>query len=141
MHRAHDIAMLLGDLQEGAVPQPDLLTRVGLDQLRNEPDVIEDPQQLAAAAYSSRFSMALALTLGNHDLTPDRLTVTATVTLADADGVPTVASSALKVVGAVPGTDAAGFFQAVDEASQLCRISRLFAGAQISVEASLKASE
>ena len=36
------------------------------------------PEELAAAAHSSCFSMALALRLGEHGATPQRLEVTAT---------------------------------------------------------------
>ena len=96
------------------------------------------PEELAAAAHSSCFSMALALTLGQHKLTPTTLTVAATVTLAEVDGVPTIVSSALTVKGDVPGTDAAGFQGLVDEAAKLCPISRLFAGAAITVTATFE---
>ncbi len=64
----------------------------------------------------------------------------ATVTLDEVDGAPTVVSSALRVTARVPGLDAAGFQQAVDEAAALCPISRLFGGARISVEATLEES-
>lgn len=93
------------------------------------------PEELAAAAHSSCFSMALALVLGNHKLTPTTLTIGSTVTLAEADGIPTIVSSAITVTGEVPGTDAAAFQAIVDEAAALCPISRLFAGAAITVEA------
>lgn len=94
------------------------------------------PEELAAAAHSSCFSMALALVLGNHKLTPTTLTVGSTVTLAERDGTPTIVTSAITVKGEVPGTDAASFQAIVDEAAALCPISRLFAGAAITVEAS-----
>jgi osmotically inducible protein OsmC len=81
--------------------------------------------------------MALALRLGKRQLVADWLSVGATVTLDDVDGLPTVISSALYVRGTVPGLDSAGFQSAVDEAAALCPISRLFAGAEISVTALL----
>lgn len=99
-----------------------------------EPGGKTSPEELAAAAHSSCFSMALALTLGEHKLTPTSLIVGSTVTLDAVDGVPTIVSSALRVDGDVPGTDAAGFKAIVDEAAKLCPISRLFAGADITVE-------
>jgi osmotically inducible protein OsmC len=95
------------------------------------------PEELAAAAHSSCFSMALALTLGEHDLTPERLDVSARVTLDAVDGVPTIVSSALDVGAVVAGVDADGFASIVDEAAQLCPVSRLFAGAKIDVTARL----
>jgi osmotically inducible protein OsmC len=57
--------------------------------------------------------------------------------LDEVDGTPAIVSSALQVYGRVPGLDAAGFQQAVDEAAALCPVSRLFAGAKISVAAAL----
>lgn len=92
------------------------------------------PEELAAAAHSSCFSMALALALGEHKLTATSLVVGSTVTLDAVDGVPTVVSSAIRVDGDVPGTDAAGFKAIVDEAAKVCPISRLFTGANITVE-------
>jgi lipoyl-dependent peroxiredoxin len=98
------------------------------------------PEELAAAAHSSCFSMALALTLGEHGLVPTRLVVDATVTLDAVDGKPTIVSSALTVRGTVPGIDAQRFQAIVDEAAELCPISRLFAGTTITVDAELEAA-
>lgn len=97
------------------------------------------PEELAAAAHSSCFSMALSLVLGERKFEPERLTVSSTVTLDEVDGKPTVVSSALTVHGQVPGMDAAGFQAAVDDAAALCPISRLFAGTKITVDATLDA--
>jgi lipoyl-dependent peroxiredoxin len=96
------------------------------------------PEELVGAAHSSCFAMALSLLLGKAHTPPDRLNVAATVTLDDADGVPTIVSSTLRVDGWVPQLDAAGFQKVVDEAAALCPVSRLFAGARISVEATLR---
>lgn len=98
------------------------------------------PEELAAAAHASCFSMALALVLGQNKTEPERLQVGATVTLDDVDGKPTVTTSHLQVNGRVPGLDADGFTAAVDEAAALCPISRLFAGADITVDAQFDAS-
>lgn len=96
------------------------------------------PEELAAAAHASCFSMALSLLLGQHDTPPQRLNVAATVTLDEVDGKPTIVSSALTVRGQVPGLDTAGFQTTVDEAAALCPVSRLFTGAQITVDATLE---
>jgi len=96
------------------------------------------PEELAAAAHSSCFAMALSLMLGERKVEPRQLTVSATVTLDEVDGKPTIVSSALAVRGTVPGIDPAGFQSAVDEAAALCPISRLFAGADITVRAELQ---
>src|SRR5699024_7371102 len=60
------------------------------------------PEELAAAAHSSCFSMALALRLGENGTPPQQLTVAADVTLADVDGLPTITTSALTVRAQVP---------------------------------------
>jgi osmotically inducible protein OsmC len=98
------------------------------------------PEELAAAAHSSCFSMALSLRLGERKSPPERLTVSATVTLDEVDGKPAIVSSALNVRGRVPGLDGEGFQQAVDEAAALCPVSRLFAGADITVDATLESA-
>ena len=95
------------------------------------------PEELAAAAHASCFSMALALRLGEHGVPPQRLEVTATVSLDDVDGRPTVVSSVLRVIAQVMDVDDDAFRTIVDEAIALCPISRLFAGAAISVDANL----
>lgn len=99
------------------------------------------PEELAAAAHASCFSMALALRLGEHDATPQRLDVSATVSLEEVDGRPTVVSSALQVRARVAELDEAAFRTIVAEAAELCPISRLFAGAAITVDATLEPAE
>jgi osmotically inducible protein OsmC len=96
------------------------------------------PEELAAAAHSSCFAMALSLCLAERKAEPQQLTVSSTVTLDEVDGKPTVTSSSVAVRGKVPGLDGDSFQAAVDEAAALCPISRLFAGAKITVDASLE---
>lgn len=96
------------------------------------------PEELAAAAHSSCFAMALTLCLGDRGIQPERLAVSSTVTLDEVDGKPSIVSSALVVHGRVPELDPDGFQSAVDEAAALCPISRLFAGATISLSSNLE---
>jgi lipoyl-dependent peroxiredoxin len=79
------------------------------------------PEELAAAAHSSCFAMALALKLGETNTPPQRLDVQCTVTLR----------------AKVAGLDGDAFAAVVDQAAALCPVSRLFAGAKISVDANL----
>lgn len=97
------------------------------------------PEELCAAAHSACFSMALALILGKHGTAPDELTVDATVTLAEVDGAPTITKSALEVTAKVADLDEATFDELVEQAGALCPMSRLFAGAQVTIEARLVA--
>lgn len=99
---------------------------------------VTSPEELAAAAHSACFAMALARQLGARQAVPETLAVTATVTLDEAGGGPTITSSALRVRGRVPGLSASGFQAAVEEAAAVCPVSRLFAGATISVVAALE---
>jgi osmotically inducible protein OsmC len=103
-----------------------------------QPDGKTRPEELAAAAHASCFSMALALRLGEHRATPQRLEVSATVSLDEVDGLPTVVSSALRVRAQVPDLDDVTFRTIVDEAAARCPISRLFSGAAITVDAALE---
>jgi osmotically inducible protein OsmC len=96
------------------------------------------PEELVAAAHASCFSMALSADLGKAGTPPERLNVSATVTLDMVDGAPTVTTSVLRVRGRVPGIDQAGFEEAANGAGRNCPISRLLAGAEISVEPTLE---
>lgn len=111
------------------------------DSRTEQPGGKSSPEELAAAAHSSCFAMALALKLGENNTPPQRLDVTATVTLDAVDGVPTITTSRLKVRARVAGLDDEAFSSVVGEAAALCPVSRLFAGATISVDGELDESE
>lgn len=95
------------------------------------------PEELAAAAHSSCFAMALSLKLGENETPPQQLDVTSTVTLDEVDGLPTITTSKLTIRAKVAGLDADGFTEVVSAAAALCPVSRLFAGAEISLDAAL----
>jgi osmotically inducible protein OsmC len=97
------------------------------------------PEELVAAAHAACFSMALSAGLGKGGNPPTKLEVDATVTFDNVDGGWKVASSALKVVGQVPGLDAAGFAAAAEAAKDGCPISSALKGnVELSVEATLE---
>ena len=104
---------------------------------------IEDPQgrtspeELCAAAHSSCFAMALGLKLAEAGVVPQTLEVEAKVTLDERDEVPTIVSSAITVKARIEGVEPDRFSAVVDEAAKLCPVSRLFAGAEITVDAAL----
>lgn len=95
------------------------------------------PEELCAAAHASCFSMALALMLGESGARPERLAVKAAVTLDEVDGKPTITTSEISVQATVPGIDDAAFQSALSAAAELCPVSRLFAGAQITATGAL----
>jgi osmotically inducible protein OsmC len=95
------------------------------------------PEELIAAAHASCFSMALSHELAQAGSAPERLDVSATVTLSMDDG-PKVTSSHLTVRGVVPGIDADGFAQAAQGAADGCPVSGALKGnLEITVDAQL----
>jgi lipoyl-dependent peroxiredoxin len=101
------------------------------------PDGRTSPEELIAAAHSSCFSMALANLLSQEGHPPQHLEVSATITLDDSSGAPTITSSALEVTGRVQGIDTAAFRDAAKRAGAGCPVSRALAAVDITVEASL----
>ena len=76
--------------------------------------------------------------LGKAGPRPTKLEVGATVTFDNVDGGWKVASSALEVVGTVPGIDVAAFQEAAEGAKDGCPISAALKGnVALSVEATL----
>ena len=97
------------------------------------------PEELIAAAHSSCFAMALAHGLSEGGTPPERLHVTASVTLDQVDGGFTITTIALTVRGVVPGIDADGFRAAVEGAKDGCPVSKALAGGPtITAEAHLE---
>jgi osmotically inducible protein OsmC len=95
------------------------------------------PEELIAAAHASCFSMALSHGLAEAGNPPERLEVSATVTLSLDDG-PRVSSSRITVRGTVPGLDADGFAQAAQGAADNCPVSGALKGnIEISVDSQL----
>jgi osmotically inducible protein OsmC len=85
-----------------------------------------NPEELIAAAHAGCFAMALSAALGEAGFKPDRLEVTAEVSL---DNVPpkgwTVTASHLALTAKIPGLDAAKFDEIAAKAKANCPISRL----------------
>jgi osmotically inducible protein OsmC len=95
------------------------------------------PEELIAAAHASCFSMALSHGLAESGHAPERLDVSATVTLS-LEGGPRVSSSHLTVRGVVPGIDDDTFKQAAEDAKEGCPISGALKGnLELSVDAQL----
>ena len=95
------------------------------------------PEELVAAAHASCFSMALSNELAQAGHAPERLEVTARVTLDRKDDAPTVTTSELTVSGRVHGIDQEEFTNAATAAGKNCPISRALGGVEISVQATL----
>jgi len=96
-----------------------------------------NPEELIAAAHAGCFNMALAFGLTGAGQTPDELKTTAVVTIEKEDAGWTVKKSALTLKGKVPGMSAEDFKKAAEGAKAGCPISRVLAGAEITLDAEL----
>lgn len=98
-----------------------------------------NPEELIAAAHAGCFNMALAFGLGGGGHKPDELRTTAVVTVEKEGAGWTVKSSALTLKGKVPGMSADDFKKPAEAAKAGCPISRVLAGATITLDAQLVA--
>jgi osmotically inducible protein OsmC len=92
-----------------------------------QPEGKTSPEELIAAAHAGCFTMALGSILAGRGTPPERLDITATVTL-EASGIPSIRSSDLEVHGVVPGADQAAFDEAAHDAEEACLVSRALRG-------------
>jgi lipoyl-dependent peroxiredoxin len=99
------------------------------------PDGKTSPEELIAAAEGSCFAMALSNVLDEGGTPPERLEISAVCTF-DVDEVK-VSSVDLDIRGRVPGLDAEGFQNAVEQANEGCPVSNALKG---NVDIRLKAS-
>ena len=98
------------------------------------------PEELVAAAHAACFQMAFSGALTRAGTPPQRLSVNATVTFDKTDAGWRVVSSALTVVGRVPGIDADAFVAAAEATKDGCPISQALKGnVALSVVATLEA--
>jgi osmotically inducible protein OsmC len=97
------------------------------------------PEELLAAAHAACFSMSLSGRLTRNSTPPTRLEVTAMVTFEKREAGWAVASSALSVIGTVPGIDAESFRALAEGAKDGCPISGALKGnVALSVDATLR---
>ncbi len=94
------------------------------------------PEELIAAAHASCYAMALSNVLheGGNDAEELRINATCVLDM----GSLTITSEVLDVHGRVPGIDADGFQQAVEQADRVCPVTNALRGsAEIQVNATL----
>ena len=96
-----------------------------------------NPEELIAAAEAGCFTMSLANLLSEAGHPPDDLKTIASVRLEQLDGRFTITSIALRTVGEVPGLSSERFAQLAQEAKDTCPVSRVLAGADITIDATL----
>ncbi|HYL21531.1 MAG TPA: OsmC family protein [Gemmatimonadales bacterium] len=98
-----------------------------------------NPEELIAAAHAACFSMALSAGLEKAGKPVSRVETTAACTMDMVSGTPTITKMELRVRGAVPGLDQAGFQRAAEDAKRNCPVSRALSGIpQITLDAKLE---
>jgi len=92
-----------------------------------------NPEELVAAAHAGCFSMAFSNELSKAGHIPTKVSTTAKVYLENA----TIGVIELESEGIVPGIDEKKFQEIAEGARKNCPISKLYAGAQIKLNAKL----
>lgn len=98
-----------------------------------------NPEELLGAAHASCFAMALSLALSSAGFTPDRIVVTAAVTVAPQGGGFKITNSHLVCEATVPAIERDAFMRYAEAAKAGCPVSQALAGTTITLEATLVA--
>ena len=101
---------------------------------RTEDGAGTNPEEMLGAAHAGCFSMSLSNLLEEAGHPVTEIVTDAKVTMGEVDGSFTITNVDLVTRGTVDGVDEATFQEL---AKQACPVSKLFAGAEISVAASL----
>jgi lipoyl-dependent peroxiredoxin len=96
-----------------------------------------NPEELIAAAEAGCFTMSLANLLSEAGHPPEELTTTADVRLEQRDGRFSITTIELRTSGQVSGVSPEQFEELAREAKQTCPVSRVLAGAEITLQATL----
>ncbi len=96
-----------------------------------------NPEELIAAAHAGCFSMALSAMLTEAGFEPKSVKTTAKVSIEKAGDGFAITKSALQTDAEVPGIDEATFREKAEAAKSGCPVSKVLAGAQITLESTL----
>ncbi|WP_136635454.1 OsmC family protein [Pseudooceanicola onchidii] len=96
-----------------------------------------NPEELIGAAHASCFAMALSLQLEEHGMVAYELSAKSTVFLDKDDDGFSVKKVHLDLTAKIPDADEAKFQEAAKAAKEGCPISKLLAGAEITLDAKL----
>ena len=141
MIKKHGTANWKGSLKEG---EGHVSTQTGVlkDQpygfnSRFEGGTNTNPEELIGAAHAACYAMALSMILGEHDLKADSIDAKATVSLEEVDGGFAIKIVHLDVTATVPGASQEQFDQATQAAKEGCPVSKVLAGAEITMDAKM----
>jgi osmotically inducible protein OsmC len=96
-----------------------------------------NPEELIAAAHAGCFSMALSGALTRAGNPPKRIETTAKVALEKTDAGFRIPRIQLETKASVPGIDNGKFQEIAEQAKQNCPVSKVLAGAEITLSAKL----
>lgn len=96
-----------------------------------------NPEELIAAAHAGCFSMAFSAILAEAGFEPKSVKTTAEVSIEKVGDGFAITKSELRTEADVPGIDEATFQEKAIAAKSGCPVSRVLAGAQITLEAKL----
>ena len=97
-----------------------------------------NPEELLGAAHAACFTMALTALLARQQLTPTKIHTTASVHLEQVPGGFSIPRIDLQTRATIPGIDAEKFAALAADAKQNCPVSKVLAGAEISLDAKLE---
>jgi osmotically inducible protein OsmC len=106
-------------------------------QSRFEQGTGTNPEELIAAAHAGCFSMALSAALTKAGKPPRRIQTSAAVHLEQAEGGFRIPRIDLQTEADVPGIDEGEFQRVADDAKKNCPVSKVLAGAEITLSAKL----
>ena len=96
-----------------------------------------NPEELIAAAHAGCFSMALSAILSEAGFEPNSVRTTAEVSIEKVEGGFAITKSELRTEADIPGIDDATFQEKANAAKLGCPVSKVLAGAKITLEAKL----
>lgn len=98
-----------------------------------------NPEQMIAAAHAGCFSMALTSILEDNGIAGDSVTIKtmATANLVQKSDGFWISEIHLETVGTVPGMSEADFINYANQAKKTCPVSKLYASAEITLDAKL----
>jgi osmotically inducible protein OsmC len=96
-----------------------------------------NPEELIAAAHAGCYSMALSGALGRNETPPTKVSTTAKVHLDKAEVGFHIPLIELVCEAEVPGIDEATFARIADDVKSTCPVSKVLAGAEITLQAKL----
>src|SRR5690606_4963112 len=96
-----------------------------------------NPEELIAAAHAGCFAMQFGHFLAENGTPATKLDAKATITLEPGTDGPPIKSSALEVVGTVPGIDEAKFKELAEKAKAGCPVSQALGAIEVTLNARL----